>query len=119
MSVYISQFKNYPLSQRQKETKNMMTNHPHRCPIFIAKLDTDKILPHVEKNKYLVPYDFTMAQFSYTIRKKTKLPPEVAMFLFINDIVVTTHSMIGTLYEDYKNEDGFLYITYAGENTFG
>lgn len=23
------------------------------------------------------------------------------------------------IYEDHKDEDGFLYITYSGENTFG
>ena len=27
--------------------------------------------------------------------------------------------MMATVYEDHKDEDGFLYITYSGENTFG
>jgi GABA(A) receptor-associated protein len=119
MSIFINQFKQHPLYKRQKETKNMMISHPHRCPIFIAKLDSDEVLPDIEKHKYLVPYDFTMAQFLYTIRRSTKISPEIAMFLFIHNIVVTSYSTIGELYEDYKNEDGFLYITYAGENTFG
>lgn len=26
---------------------------------------------------------------------------------------------MGQLYEDQKDEDGFLYIAYSGENTFG
>jgi GABA(A) receptor-associated protein len=26
---------------------------------------------------------------------------------------------ISEIYATYKNEDGFLYITYSGENTFG
>jgi GABA(A) receptor-associated protein len=26
---------------------------------------------------------------------------------------------MGHIYEKYKDEDGFLYITYSGENTFG
>ena len=28
-------------------------------------------------------------------------------------------AMMATVYEDHKDEDGFLYITYSGENTFG
>lgn len=27
--------------------------------------------------------------------------------------------MMATVYEEHKDEDGFLYITYSGENTFG
>ena len=27
--------------------------------------------------------------------------------------------MMATVYDDHKDEDGFLYITYSGENTFG
>ena len=26
---------------------------------------------------------------------------------------------MSTIYDDYKDEDGFLYMTYSGENTFG
>ena len=26
---------------------------------------------------------------------------------------------MGQVYEEHKDEDGFLYITYSGENTFG
>mmetsp|Transcript_9413 Transcript_9413/g.29665 ORF Transcript_9413/g.29665 Transcript_9413/m.29665 type:complete len:92 (+) Transcript_9413:216-491(+) len=28
-------------------------------------------------------------------------------------------SFMSTVYEEHKDEDGFLYITYSGENTFG
>lgn len=27
--------------------------------------------------------------------------------------------MMSTIYEESKDEDGFLYMTYSGENTFG
>ncbi len=28
-------------------------------------------------------------------------------------------ALMSSIYEDHKDEDGFLYITYSGENTFG
>jgi GABA(A) receptor-associated protein len=49
-----------------------------------------------------------------------KLPPEKAIFVFIKKHVIPTHAeRISCLYNDYKDEDGFLYINYTGENTFG
>lgn len=32
---------------------------------------------------------------------------------------VTTAAMMSAIYEENKDEDGFLYMTYSGENTFG
>ena len=51
-------------------------------------MDTDKITPNIEQNKYLVPFDLTMAQFIYIIRKNIKLSSEQALFLFINNPMV-------------------------------
>jgi len=28
-------------------------------------------------------------------------------------------AMMSSIYEEHKDEDGFLYMTYSGENTFG
>lgn len=55
----------------------------------------------------------------FVIRKRIKLPPESAMFLFIKDNLPQKASLMSTVYEEEKDEDGFLYITYSGENTFG
>ena len=48
-----------------------------------------------------------------------QLPPKTAMFLFVNGSVPPTAMLFSNLYENKKDEDGFLYIVYSGENTFG
>ena len=56
----------------------------------------------------------------YVIRKRIKISPDKSIYLFIdNHIMPATAQLISILYDEYKNEDGFLYITYAGESTFG
>jgi GABA(A) receptor-associated protein len=50
---------------------------------------------------------------------RMKLPPEKAIFLFINNTIYHSSYLLSTIYEMNKDEDGFLYITYASENTFG
>lgn len=66
-----------------------------------------------------MPVDLTVGQFVYVIRKRIKLPSEKAIFIFVNDILPPTAALISTIYEEHKDEDGFLYILYSGENTFG
>ena len=60
-----------------------------------------------------------MGQFVYVIRKRIKLSPEKAIFIFVNNVLPPTAALMSSIYEEHKDEDGFLYIVYSGENTFG
>jgi len=51
--------------------------------------------------------------------KKLRLPQEKALFLFINNKIVSSTKMIGEIYEKNKHSDGFLYVSYSYENVFG
>jgi hypothetical protein len=55
-------------------------------------------------------------QFVYVIRKRIKLSPEKAIFIFVDEVLPPTAALMSSIYEEYKDEDGFLYITYSGEN---
>ena len=56
--------------------------------------------------------DSGFISLTYTPRKPT------ATFLRASALDRAAHLM-STIYEEQKDEDGFLYITYSGENTFG
>jgi GABA(A) receptor-associated protein len=45
-------------------------------------------IPDIDKKKYLVPADLTVGQFVYVIRKRIKLQPEKAIFIFVNNNVL-------------------------------
>ena len=79
-----------------------------------------KIEASIDRKKYLVPSDISMAQFLYIIRKRIKIKPEQSIYLFVGDsVIVAGAQLIGTVYEEHKDLDGFLYTCYSGENTFG
>lgn len=59
------------------------------------------------------------AQFVYVIRKRLSLPAEKAIFLFVGKSLPRTAALMSEVYDKHKDEDGFLYLTYSGENTFG
>jgi hypothetical protein len=47
------------------------------------------------------------------IRKRIKLSPEKAIFIFVDEVLPPTAALMSSIYEEHKDEDGFLYITYA------
>lgn len=115
-----SEFKReFSFHHRLEESARVLHKYPDRIPIICEKLANQKNLPNLDKKKYLVPCELTVGQFMYVIRKRINLKPEEALFLFINNQIVSGASIIGQIYNYYKDNDGFLYIQYAKENTFG
>ena len=104
---------------RKAESDKILAKYPDRIPIICEKNHKSKNTPEIDKNKYLVPVDLTVGQFMYVIRKRMKLAPEQGIFLFINGYIPSSSHMLNDLYYLYKDDDGFLYITYSSENTFG
>mmetsp|Transcript_14360 Transcript_14360/g.15918 ORF Transcript_14360/g.15918 Transcript_14360/m.15918 type:complete len:120 (+) Transcript_14360:114-473(+) len=115
-----SQFKQeHPLEKRKEVAQKIRSKYPDRIPVIVEKAAKSDA-PDIDKKKFLVPQDITVGKFVYEIRKHmTKLNPEKAIFLFVNDVLPPSSALMSTIYESYKDEDGFLYITYSGENTFG
>ena len=111
-------FKNaYSAEERTGEASRILIKYPDRVPIILEKGGNE--VPDIDKKKYLVPADLTIGQFCYVIRKRLKVNSEKAIFIFVNGKIPPTSSMISLIYAENKDQDGFLYITYAGENTFG
>ena len=111
-----------PFAMRKEEASRILSKYPDRIPIIIERSeDCSSDIPVVDKKKYLVPNDITTGQFTYIIRKRIELEPEKAIFLFAGEdyTIPPSSSLISEIYNNFKDEDGFLYFTYSGENTFG
>lgn len=113
-------FKNqYTLEERTKESTRILSKYPDRIPVICEKSKFTVGLPTIDKSKFLVPWDLTIANFIFIVRKRLNLRPEEAIFLFVGDNIMASSCVIGEIYRYNKEEDGFLYIQYTKENTFG
>ena len=106
------------ITKRIAESSRIRAKYPDRIPVICEKAKGSPIAD-IDKQKFLVPADLTIGQFVYVIRKRIKMSSEQAIFIFVNDVLPPTASLMSTIYEERKDDDGFLYITYSGENTFG
>ncbi|KAL6130686.1 hypothetical protein ACLB2K_069065 [Fragaria x ananassa] len=108
----------HEFEKRRAEASRIREKYPDRIPVIVEKAERSDI-PNIDKKKYLVPADLTVGQFVYVIRKRIKLSAEKAIFIFVDNVLPPTGAVMSTIYDDKKDGDGFLYVSYSGENTFG
>lgn len=96
----------------------MLSRYNDRVPVIIEPRSSSA--PPIDKRKYMAPRDITLAQLMFVVRKRLNMRSEQALFFFLdNNRLAPAASPIGTIYDQHKNEDNFLYVGYALENTFG
>ncbi|KAG6531355.1 autophagy-related protein 8f-like [Zingiber officinale] len=118
MSRQSSYKQQHDLEKRKAESMRIKEKYPGRVPVIVEKAERSDV-PNIDKKKYLVPVDTTLGQFVYVIRKRINLSAEKAIFMFVDNVLPQIGTLMGHLYEEKKDEDGFLYVVYSGENTFG
>ena len=112
--------KKFDFEKRHLEASRIREKYPNRIPIILERNADCKTIEDIDKKKFLVPHDLTMGQFQYVVRKRLKtLKPDQGLFFFINNTMPPVNQLLVQLYDNHRDQDGFLYIVFSGENTFG
>jgi GABA(A) receptor-associated protein len=108
---------NHSIKKRKEESTRLLNKYPDRIPVICEKFEYTKsiILP----SKILIPHTMTIAQVNSIIRSKNNLTNDKSIFLFIKQDIICPMCVMEEVYHHYKDDDGFLYIQYTSENTFG
>ena len=105
---------------RMCESTSIRTKFPSKVPVIVERYWKEKYLPYLDKTKFLIPGDFAVYQLYKVIRNRMVLKPTDSIHLFIKDNTLASMSTpFHDVYANMKDEDGFLYITYASQETFG
>ena len=119
-NVMFHSFKQHPLYLRKEQCSRIRIKYPNRIPVILEKYHNATNAPDIDKAKFLVPGDTTVGSFMHVIRKRVHLSDQTALFLYVNTSLAPTSELMSIVYERYKDpDDGFLYMCYATENTFG
>ncbi len=104
---------------RRAEYEKIIKRYPDKIPLICEKAPRSKI-KSIDKTKYLIEPNLSLPQFNATIRKKLDLDDKEAIFFLINGKTsLSGNDTLGTIYNKYKSNDGFIYIAYASEEIWG
>mmetsp|Transcript_25000 Transcript_25000/g.42744 ORF Transcript_25000/g.42744 Transcript_25000/m.42744 type:complete len:126 (-) Transcript_25000:56-433(-) len=124
MTTSSSKFKaSHPKEKREELANKIRNKYPDRIPVIVER---GKNVPDIIKQKFLVPGDLTVGKFTLEIKKHLivdkvdNIDSSKAIFLFVNGKSLTKSSdKLSSVYEQHRDQDGFVYITYHGESTYG
>lgn len=104
---------------RVEDSSRILCRHPDKIPLLCQRYNNG--LEELEKFKYVVGRQLKVSEFISCIRKKLTLNSSQGIFLFLEKQkkVAPSSETVGNLYDQYKSDCGFLFLTYTGENVFG
>ena len=112
-----------------KSTQTRFPSSVKEQPSLISQITRDPskflkqfqyVFPNSLFFRYLAPGDLTAYQFGFIIRKRIKLPEKDSLYFFVNGrYILKGDTLMSEVYQQRKDPDGFLYITYTDESTLG
>lgn len=107
----------------KEETRKVLMKYPERVPVYI---ELDKNLK-LDKHKYLVPKDMTLAQFIFVVKKRTiesgsSIKESHAIYVLVSSktgkIVPRHTDLLSELYAEHKHADDDMLRLFIGIETF-
>jgi GABA(A) receptor-associated protein len=110
----------FTLEERQSKFKEIESYLDKCVPIIIEESRTSSEDSPAKYNSFLMSKDTTFTLMSKKIKERNIVNPEKAIFFLLNGkIAVSLSTTLSSVYEQYKHEDGFLYVLYSFENVWG
>lgn len=113
-----SHFRSLPLEERIAHRARGLARRPTHIPVILERGSEDA--PEISQERYLFTPTLTGSQLHFVVRRQMNLDSKQALFILCNGCIIHSQATVVDLYEKYRDSsDGFLYISYALENTFG
>ena len=120
----MANFRSQSLTKRQKLSEAIRNKYEDHVPLIIDTSELQSV-KELKKTKYVVPRDTRLAHVFFEVQRYTLgLSAHDAIFFFVRDsfyksILPAAASTVGSIYDQYRDVDGFLYLHVRRENTFG
>jgi len=102
----------HSFAKRREESTKIISKYKDKVLIILEKSESSR-LPSLSKQKYLLNNELSVGQFIFMLRRHLALQVDQIIYLSINNNYTPgTAEIFKDLYAQFKDADGFMYITY-------
>ena len=106
------------LPQRISERARLRLMYPMRIPVIVER--RERTTPRSNKEKFLLHEGALGGELMAEVRRRTEVDAKSALFFSCGGQMVTGTTEMRYLYDVHRDpSDGFLYVQYGVESTFG
>lgn len=107
--------------ERKKRSDLLLLKYANKLPVILEKSSSEKYLPSIDKNKLLVSNELTVANIIQILKTNLKVNEHNSLYIMVSkqNIMLSGSQSMSYIYNNYKSDDGFLYLEYCSENVFG
>lgn len=115
------EFRGQPLQDRKDLFKQLNERYTDKVCIILEDKNSKTNFLEKYSFKYIVSKDTVFGHFIREFRKSISFDPSIGLFFYVRNGTVSASlsSTIEFIYNKFKDEDGFLYVQFVSENTFG
>lgn len=108
----------YTFNERKNRSEYILNKYQNKVPIIVER--GDNTVNDLDNSNLILDKNITIGKLLYIIRNKIHVDQYDSIYLFIEKgYIPNTNDNIGKIYDKHVDADGFLYITYCREQTFG
>jgi len=115
----MSDIKQKPFEERKADSERIRAKYPNHVPTKIFKAEAKD--PEISKRDFLLDKNKQACHIFATIRNKYigELKPEEGLHFMVGNNMISGATLMSQVDKDYVDEDGFLYLSYSVEHTYG
>ena len=108
-----------PLQQRISTRCAVIARRPDHLPVVLERGTAQT--PWMDRERFLPHHTVTAGELMAVVRRRLSISSTQALFMSTSGgVLVAPQQLLSDLYAKYRDdEDGFLYLRYSLESTFG
>lgn len=111
--------KSLSFSERKQISEKILSSDPECIPVILEK-DPKSNLAFPKNSVFKFNKKYRMNMIIPLLTKNIQLSPEQSIFLIVEKkYFISGNDFLYEIYNKYKNNDGFLHITYSSELVWG
>ena len=106
------------LETRRKDAESFIRSHNDRIPVIIEPYKDSLYV--LDQKRFLVPRLYTFHEFVFHIRRKIQLSKADGLYIIVGpNCFPAMNRTMHSIYNEFKDPDGFLYMTYSSQPVWG